>query len=174
MGVQLDNKHRYVHVPKSVETSRGSNVAIFWNQEMRADRTVPNNKPDSVMRDKGKGNIGVAVRGDRNVIKKEDEKILKYKDLTTEIQRMCNVTAKVIPVVIIGATGTISKSVQTVPEQRTGKGGNEGTADNSHIGHCTQTAGSADVKVQNILQGPNNITCSSDWQYRTAATLYIP
>jgi hypothetical protein len=43
------------------------------------------------------------------VIKKEAEKILKYKDLTTEIQRMWNVKTKVMPV-IIGATGTISKS----------------------------------------------------------------
>jgi hypothetical protein len=42
------------------------------------------------------------------MIKKEDEKILKYKDLTTEIQSMWNVRTKVIPV-IIGATGTISK-----------------------------------------------------------------
>ena len=45
----------------------------------------------------------------RIVIKKEAEKILKYKDLTIEIQRMRNVKPKVIPV-IIGATGTISKS----------------------------------------------------------------
>jgi len=30
----------------------------------------------------------VAISGDRNVIKKEAEKILKYKDLTIEIQRM--------------------------------------------------------------------------------------
>jgi hypothetical protein len=43
------------------------------------------------------------------VIKKEAEKILKYKDLKVEIQRMWNVKTNVIPV-IIGATGTISKS----------------------------------------------------------------
>ena len=30
--------------------------------------------------------VDVAISGDRNVIKKEAEKILKYKDLTIEIQ----------------------------------------------------------------------------------------
>jgi uncharacterized protein YlxP (DUF503 family) len=52
--------------------------------------------------------IDVAISGDRNVIKKEAEKILKYKDRTTEIQRVWNVKAKVIPVTI-GATGTVCK-----------------------------------------------------------------
>jgi len=75
----------------------------------------------------------VAIPGDRNVVKKEAEKILKYKDLITEIQRMWNVKAKVIPV-IIGATGTISKSI---PEEHTGKVRNKGTAKNSHIVHRT-------------------------------------
>jgi len=53
--------------------------------------------------------VDVAISGDRNVIKKEAEKILKYKDLTIEIQPMWNAKTKVIPV-ITGATGTISKS----------------------------------------------------------------
>jgi hypothetical protein len=46
---------------------------------------------------------------DRSVIKKEAEKILNYKELTIEIQRKWNVKTRVISV-IIGATGTISKS----------------------------------------------------------------
>ena len=50
--------------------------------------------------------IDVAISGDRNVIKKEAEKILKYKELTIEIQRMWKVKTRVIPV-IIGKTGTI-------------------------------------------------------------------
>jgi len=32
--------------------------------------------------------IDAAISGDKNVIKKEAEKILKYKDLTTERQHM--------------------------------------------------------------------------------------
>jgi len=55
--------------------------------------------------------IDVAISGDRNVIKKEAQKILKNKNLIIEIQCMWNVKAKVIPV-IIGVTETISKSLR--------------------------------------------------------------
>jgi hypothetical protein len=51
--------------------------------------------------------------------KKEAEKVLKYKDLTIEIQRMWNVKTNVIPV-IIGATGTISKSFRKYLSDITG------------------------------------------------------
>jgi len=91
--------------------SQGGKVTILWNQQIQTNRTIPNNKPDIIIRDNEKGTcmlIDVAISGDRNVIKKEGEKILKYKDLTIEIQRMWNVKTKVIPV-IIAATGTISK-----------------------------------------------------------------
>jgi hypothetical protein len=66
---------------------------------------------------------------------------------------------------IICATGTTAKSVQTIPEQHTGKARNLGTAKNSHIGHCTHTTKSANIKEQNIFHGQNNITCSIDCKY---------
>ena len=53
----------------------------------------------------------IAIPGDRNLIKKEAEKILKYTELIIEIQCMWNVKAKVISV-IKGAIGTISKSLR--------------------------------------------------------------
>jgi len=65
-----------------------------------------------------------AISGDRNVIKKEAEEILKYKDLTIEIQRRWNAKTKAIPA-IIGATGTISNSfrkyVNNIPENMKSK-----------------------------------------------------
>ena len=112
IGVQLVKKHWYEHVPKSVVINQGGKVTILWNQQVQTDRTIHSNKPDIIIRDNEKRScmlIDVAISGIRNVIKKEAEKILKYKDLTIEIQRMWNVKTRMIPV-IIGATETISKS----------------------------------------------------------------
>ena len=78
------------------------------------DRTIPNNKPDIIIRDNKEGTCmltDVEISGDRNVIKKVAEKIVKYKDLTTETRRMWNVKTNVMPV-IIGATLTVSKSLR--------------------------------------------------------------
>jgi hypothetical protein len=64
--------------------------------------------------------IDVAIPSDKNVIQKEAEKKLKYKNLSVEIQRMWNMKCFVIPV-IIGTTGIMSKSLQkyleTIPGQ---------------------------------------------------------
>jgi len=87
------------------------------------NKTIPKSEPDIIIRDNEKGTymlVDVAISGDRNVIKKEAEKILKYKDLTIEIQGMWNVKTKVISV-IIGATGTISKSFRKYVSNIPGK-----------------------------------------------------
>ena len=82
-GVQLNKKHWYEYVPKSVETSQGGKVTILWNQQIQTDRIILHKKPDIIIPDNEKGTcmlIDVANSGDRNVIKKEVENILKYKD----------------------------------------------------------------------------------------------
>jgi hypothetical protein len=43
------------------------------------------------------------------------------------------------------------KVIQTLPEQYTGKTQNQGTTNNSHIGHCTHTEDSTNLKAQNIF-----------------------
>ena len=66
---------------------------------MQTDRAVTKNKSYIIIRDNEKG-IGVLI--DRNVIKKEDEKFLKYKDLTILIHRVWDVKTKVTPVIMGG------------------------------------------------------------------------
>jgi hypothetical protein len=47
---------------------------------VQTDKTVPNNKPESIMSDNKQETctiMKVAITGDRNVIKREAEKILK-------------------------------------------------------------------------------------------------
>ena len=128
-------------------------MTILWNQQVQTDRTIPNNKPDIIIRDNEAGTcmlIDVAISRVRNVIKKEAEKILKYKDLTIEIQRMWKVKTRVIPVVI-GATGTISESFRKYVSNIQGN-----HEENSHIGHCTHTSESANVKYNRANAGTSD------------------
>jgi hypothetical protein len=64
--------------------------------------------------------IDVTMAGDRNVINKGSEKILKYKNLIIKIQGMWNVTGRVT-LVIIGKTGTFSKSLSQYLSNITGR-----------------------------------------------------
>jgi hypothetical protein len=139
---------------------------------VQTDRTVSNNKTDIIIRDNERGTgmlIHVAISGDRNVIKKEAEKILREKDLTTEIQRMWNVKAKVIPV-IIRAIGTISKSFRKY--QSTTKGKHE-------IKELQKTAvlGTVHVLREVLIQKyktfnmRKNITCAIYCNYTTGKTM---
>ena len=38
-----------------IETSQVGKVTILWNQQVKTDRTIPNNKPDIIIRDDEKG-----------------------------------------------------------------------------------------------------------------------
>jgi hypothetical protein len=45
------------------------------------------------------------------------------------------------------------KIIHNIPQQHTGKVQNQGSTENSHIGHCKITLERTNVKVQNIEQG---------------------
>jgi hypothetical protein len=110
--------------------------------------------------------MDVAIPADRNMFKKQAEKILKHEELSARVE--CESKSNTAH---SKTTGLISKSLTQYLGNITGKPRNQGITQTSHIVHCTQTAGSAVVKVQNILHGGNNITCSADCKYGTAATL---
>jgi hypothetical protein len=124
--------------------------------------------------------VDVTNHEERNLIKKEAEKILKYKDLITEIQRMWNVEAKVIPV-IIGATGTISKSLRQYLSNIAGKQEikellKTALLDTAHrlrrvLMWKDKTYFTGKITLH-VAQSVNNITCSTECKYRTAAILY--
>jgi hypothetical protein len=74
--VKLDNDHRYVHIPQLVGMSYEGNHII----------KSPNNTLDIIIHDNEKRTSmlkDAAISGDRNVIKRDAEEILKYKDHTT-------------------------------------------------------------------------------------------
>jgi len=49
IGVELDNKHWYDHISKSVKTSHEFKVTLLWNQQVQTNRTIPNNKLNITM-----------------------------------------------------------------------------------------------------------------------------
>ena len=170
MGVMLDSELWYDHVPKLLDTGHEVKPTILWNQKVQTDRTIRNNKPDIIFRDSKKGICvlaDVAIRGDRNVIKREAE-ISKYKDLIIEIERMWNGKTKVIPV-IKWATGTISKSLRKYLSNVTGKRDVQELNKTATLG-TARTAESNGVQYKVFIVG-ESITCAIYCNNRVASTL---
>jgi 3-deoxy-D-manno-octulosonic acid (KDO) 8-phosphate synthase len=120
---KLYNKKLYDHVPESDKTSYEGKVTILRNQQVQTNRTIQNDKPNIIICDDKQQTfmlINLSIPGDIHVIKKEAEKILKYKDLIIDIHCMWNVKVNVMPV-IKGATGTISKSLGQYQSKIPGK-----------------------------------------------------
>jgi hypothetical protein len=63
-------------------------ITILWKQQVKTDRTIPNNKQDVTVRVNEKETcqlISTAIQGDRNMIMTGTGSILKRKDLTIEV-----------------------------------------------------------------------------------------
>jgi hypothetical protein len=85
------------------------------------DREVLANRPDLIVKNKKDKTclfIDVAIPSEKNVIQKEAGKILKYKNVSIEIQRMWNMKCFVIPVVT-EASGIVSKKFTKISGNNT-------------------------------------------------------
>jgi hypothetical protein len=83
---------------------------------------------------------------------------------------MWNAKTKVT-LVITGATGSISKSLRQYLRKMSGKDETKEPQKTAILGNATHTAESANVEAH-ICSTQNNITCSTDCEYRTAAAVY--
>ena len=82
---------------------------------MQNDRVIQARRPDLILVDKKTNTVSlidVAVPWDTRVEAKATEKLDKYQDLKLELRRLWNKQVEIVPV-IIGALGTIPKSLQT-------------------------------------------------------------
>ena len=96
---------------------------MFWNEAVHTKRDVTTNRPDKIIKNKKEKTctlIDVEIPADRNVAQKEAEKMLQYRSLGMEIQRMWNLMCAIIPVTI-GATEIVTRSIKKNLEVTPGK-----------------------------------------------------
>lgn len=109
-GCDVEVDKWYKHKPRSICLSKDKETRILYDEPVQTDRTVHANRPDIIIREqKITYLIDVSVPSDYNIITKEAEKLLKYKDLAIEIQRMWKTKVKIVPI-IIGSTGYVGKN----------------------------------------------------------------
>ena len=118
---------------------------------MRTKATTPNNESDIITLENEKGTCqfkGIAISGEKNVMKKEAENILRHKDLTietghVECKNKCGTRNN-------RGNWNYLKIVQKIPEQHNGEAQNQGATENIHIGHCTCTLETPKYSVKNL------------------------
>jgi len=111
LGIETTDKW-YTH--KSKPVCEEGDVTVLWNQGVHTGREVTANRTDIIIKHKKEKTctlIDMAIPADRNVVQKEAEKKLKYKNLCIETQRMWNLKCTIVPV-IIGATGIVTRSLK--------------------------------------------------------------
>ena len=100
----------YEYEPKTV--TENNEVIILWDMPFQTDKEIKANRPDIVVKDKKGRNcqlIEMSVPTERKTSIKMTEKLLKYKDLEIEIERLWGIKAMTIPV-IIGTLGLIKSN----------------------------------------------------------------
>jgi len=112
----------WLHKPNAV--TENNKVKVLWDFEIKTDRQIQARRPELVVIDKQTKEgliIDVAIPNDTHTVETEREKIEQYQDLRLEIQRMWNIKARVVPIVIgaLGATSNnLEKHLQEIPGKK--------------------------------------------------------
>ncbi|KAJ0179572.1 hypothetical protein K1T71_005284 [Dendrolimus kikuchii] len=101
------------------QIKENNQAKILWEMPVQTDITVRHNRPDLIYIDKTNNKtflIDITVPSDYNIGGKEIEKLSKYHLLKTEVSRLWNTQATVVPIVV-GATGIVAKSINKYIEK---------------------------------------------------------
>ena len=111
-NISIEANNHWVHTPAAIEEN--NEVLLLYDYRIPTDLHIAECRPDIVIHNKLERKalvIEVGVPGDTRVTAYEREKIIKYQALKHEIRRMWEVdSVEVIPIVL-GATGTVKRSV---------------------------------------------------------------
>ena len=112
IGVQVKDSWLQ-HVPE--EVVQHNEITVMWDKNILTEKKVGCNRPDITVHDSKAREctfVDVSIPVCDNVIKKEAEKITKYRDLEIEVQKCWNLRkVRTIPVVC-GALGTVSMGME--------------------------------------------------------------
>ena len=103
----------FEEVPDEVRVSDDKKYEIWWDRSVNTTQQMEHNRPDVVVVDRIKKMwviVDFSVPWDKNIVSKEEEKILNYSPLAKEIRKMHRVSTKVVPVVV-GALGVVSRNL---------------------------------------------------------------
>ena len=110
-GIEVKERW-YEHEPKTV--NENDSVTILWDMPIHTDRTIAANRPDIVLKNRENKTClvtDITIPLDTNTSVKTTEKLIKYKDLEIEVERMWGLKTTIV-LVVMGALGTIKKDME--------------------------------------------------------------
>ena len=101
------------HIPE--EVTQHNSIIVMWDKAILTGKKVGCNRPDITIHDTKERVctfIDVSIPVCNNIIKKEAEKLTKYRDLEIEVQKCWNLRKVTTIPIVIGALGTVSKGLK--------------------------------------------------------------
>ena len=112
-GVKCAGKW-WEETPEEVRISKDGKFEIWWDKSVNTAEQLEHNRPDLVIINREKGLwtiVDFCVPVDKNVLKREQDKIDTYSPLAYQIRKMHKVKTRIVPVVI-GSLGVVSKRLK--------------------------------------------------------------